>query len=126
MASQEHDTVDVNDVLQLREVWSNGTQTGDPPAGYTATNGAGHVIRQRPLTADETARLAALDVTNTADTNQATIHSRLSAAVTANNAYLALNTPTAAQTAAQVARVTRECTAFAKLLLNQLADTSGT
>lgn len=47
-------------------------------------------------------------------------------ALAANNAYLAVTTPTNVQVVAQVQRLTRECSAIIKLLLEDLADTTGT
>jgi len=47
-------------------------------------------------------------------------------AIAANNTFLAISSPTQAQTLAQVQLLTRENTAIIKIMANQLADTSGT
>lgn len=58
--------------------------------------------------------------------NEATIEARLRSRLDANRTYLALDTPTAAQQRAQVARLTRQNTALIRHLLRDLTDTSDT
>ena len=55
-----------------------------------------------------------------------TIEDRLRSRLDANRTYLALDTPTAAQQRAQVARLTRQNTALIRHLLRDLTDTSDT
>ena len=126
MATLTQDTYDMGASLVFREVWSNGTQTGDPPAGYVATDGGGTVVRQRPLTADETAQLADLDTANLHDGNETTLHGKIAAALAANKTYLALGSPTAAQNTAEIRLLARAWNALALIVTNQLDNTSGT
>lgn len=105
----------------------NRSELWDGAAGtYTAWDPQGNVTTSRALTAQETSDLAAMDTTMTAQNNAATLQSRMSAAIAANNTYLGLATPTAVQQTAQIARLTKECNALIKMALNQLSDTTGT
>lgn len=54
------------------------------------------------------------------------LQSKVQAALTSNAAYLALASPTAAQTTAQVKALTREISALIRLTQNLLDDTTGT
>ncbi len=58
--------------------------------------------------------------------NQVSLLAKAAQAVTVNNTFLALSTPTNAQIVAQVQRLTRENTALIKFLLSDFSDTSGT
>jgi hypothetical protein len=54
------------------------------------------------------------------------LQQRARAALAANTTYLAIGTPTNAQVAAQVRRLTQECTGLIRLLLGQLDSTADT
>ena len=58
----------------------------------------------------------------TADVNELDIHVKLRDFITRNRTYLALPTPTAAQQAAQVARLTRQVNHLIRLNLRDLLD----
>lgn len=58
--------------------------------------------------------------------NRDDITAKARQALAANTAFLAIASPTNAQVVAQVNRLTRECSALIRLVLDELADTAGT
>lgn len=58
--------------------------------------------------------------------NELALRDKAQQALTANAAYLAVASPTAAQNTAQIQRLTRECNALIRLLIGRLDDTAGT
>lgn len=62
----------------------------------------------------------------TAAANERTIAAKVDAALSVNDAFLALASPTNAQTLAQVKALTRECSGLIRLLRRKLDSTSGT
>jgi hypothetical protein len=57
--------------------------------------------------------------------NADTLQTRARTALAANATFLALASPTNAQVTAQVQRLTRECTALIRLIVNELSTTDG-
>lgn len=101
------------------EEWSTVT-------GYTAWSLAGAVTAQRALTQAEADAFAAEDAAALAVTNETTLRDRAAAALTANDTFLALASPTNAQTLAQVQKLTRECSGLIRLVIRALDTTDGT
>jgi len=98
----------------------------DATSIVTTWNDAGAVTDTRPYTAAELAAVATEVVETTLRTNRTTIEGRAVTAVTANNTFLAIGTPSTAQNAAQIKLLTRECNGLIMLLLNRLDTTNGT
>lgn len=65
----------------------------------------------------------AIDKPGSPRANAATLRQRAAVAMAGNRTYLALATPTAAQTTAQVKALTRQMNAVIRLLLNDLEGT---
>jgi hypothetical protein len=63
---------------------------------------------------------------NTTLANELDIRSKAQQAITANNVFLNIQSPTNAQVLTQVQRLTRENTAIIKFLFGLLDDTTGT
>jgi hypothetical protein len=99
----------------------------DSVAGtFTAWDSSGNQTSQRPLTAAETAFFVEDTETTRLATNQETIIGKAKAALAANNTFLAIASPTAAQVSAQVKLLTRENNAIVRLLLNDMTNASDT
>lgn len=105
----------------------NAAEQWDSDAGtYTNWDPLGNVLTARPLTDEEITAVNSAAISSSFTGNQQVITSRAWAAVAANNAYLAIPSPSSTQVAAQVAILTRECTGLIRLLLGTfetLADT---
>lgn len=73
--------------------------------------------------ADQQAHAAAKAITEALDGNRATLTEQAATALAGNRDYLALASPTSAQTLAQVKALTRQNTALARLVLGLLDET---
>lgn len=94
---------------------------------YTAWNTSGViVVGPRPYTPQENAATDARIAETTAQTNADSLVSKARTALTNNNTFLAIASPTAAQVATQVKALTRQVNALIKLEIQDLADTTGT
>lgn len=69
---------------------------------------------------------AEAQVAATEGANESTITSKALAALAVNDTFLALGSPTNAQTLAQVKVLTKECSGLIRLLLRKLDSTAGT
>lgn len=94
----------------------------DLDAGTVTVERDGQVVESRPLTAAE------LDVyVNQPKANRTALdEDKATQALATNATFLALASPTHAQTLAQVKALTRENTAIIRLLLNKLDTDEGT
>ena len=98
----------------------------DTTRTVTTWDAAGVLTDTRPYTAAENAAADAEAVARTVTVNEATIRGRAATALTANNTFLALTSPTNAQVLAQTKILTRECSALIRLALRLLDTTTGT
>lgn len=83
------------------------------------------VVRSETSRVNDIQLRAALDAHNPPDceANRAILTDRAATALDANRTFLALASPTNAQTLAQVKTLTRECTALIRLVLDRLDGT---
>lgn len=79
-----------------------------------------------PNTAGSTREVITTWKVATDQTRKTSIETAARQALTVNDAFLAIATPTNPQVAAQVQRLTKECSALIRLLLQQLDSTAGT
>jgi len=99
----------------------------DSVAGtYTTWSEAGTQTSQRPLTALEVQEFAEAAARKTSEDNADSLRAKASQAFAINATFLALASPTNAQTLAQVKALTRETNAIIRLLLGALDTTDGT
>lgn len=101
----------------------------------TLTDRIAALVAAGSLTAEQQARAVELGLlpaaaaspeAQTQATNADALRTKARAAITANDAFLALASPTNAQTLAQVRALTRETTALIRLAVKALDTTSGT
>jgi len=84
------------------------------PGGYQAADPTQNVVSDVVVPDDPTV------------VNRDGLIAKAQAAIASNSTFLAIVSPTNPQVLAQVQRLTRECTAVIKLLLDDLQDVSGT
>lgn len=84
------------------------------------------VEEQAQHDADQTAGAARASAAAADAANYQTAASRCRQAITGNDTYLALATPTTAQTTTQVSRLTRQCNGLSRMMLAMLGDVSDT
>jgi hypothetical protein len=107
---------------QHNKAWEMDSTAGT----YTAWDQQGTVTQQRALTTAEITSMSSADAADQAQTNAGTIRGKIAAALAANQTFLALATPTNAQTLAQVQRLTKETNGLLRYVFNQLQDISDT
>lgn len=112
--------------LQQACGWYAVTDTTRPADDATTTYDRSITIQNGVPTVTWTARAkTAPELANdTANTNRATIQQQAAAALDANRTFLAIASPTNAQTLAQVKALTRQNQGIIRLLLNQLDGTA--
>jgi hypothetical protein len=82
---------------------------------YVVRDAAGNIVDQRVV-----------EVGSTASVNEMDLREKARTALALNDAFLALASPTNAQTLTQVQRLTRECSALIRLAIRALDTTDGT
>lgn len=93
------------------------------PNGYAVEMTA---AEQAQFDADQAAASTRAAAAAAEAANYQTAASRCRAAITSNDTYLAVATPTTAQLTSQVTRLTRQCNGLSRMLLTMLGDVSDT
>lgn len=103
----------------LREFWDDDTRT------YKAwkADGSFEVGSPRPYTAQENAEADSSQATDVAESNKKTINQQAKTALANNRNFLAIPSPSNAQTLAQVKALTRQNNGIIRLLLDKLDGT---
>jgi hypothetical protein len=109
-------TREVSDGTRTIERWTN-----EGTAGYYSGN---PLSKQRDLTAQEAADLAAMDTANTQAVNGDTLRTQALSALDTNRTYIARQSPTAAQQTAQIKAMAQQLNGVIRLLLGQLDGTN--
>lgn len=104
----------------LRQWWDDATRT------YHEYDETGVETLARPYTPEENAEADARAQAQTEATNEADLMAKARNAITGNKNFLAIASPTNAQTVAQVKALTRQMNAMIRLEVRDLLDTSGT
>lgn len=108
------------------QTWRGGVlirQWDDDTRTFTSWDNQG-VSTSRPYTAEENAEADARAAEQNATSNETSIREKLGAALAANNDFLAIATPTAAQATAQVKLLTRQANGLIRLANRSLESDS--
>lgn len=109
------------------QTWKAGVlirEEDDVARTVTRWNDDGSNPQTRPYTAEENARADASAAEQTLTDNETSIRGKLRLALDTNNTYLALATPTAAQTTAQVKALSRMVNGLIRLANRSLESDS--
>jgi hypothetical protein len=101
----------------LRERWDDGTRT------YTAYSATGSVTSTRPYTAAENVNADALVTAAAEQANHDTIVSQATTAISSNQTYLGIASPTNAQVVAQDRALTQQMNTVIRLVIAKLDGT---
>jgi hypothetical protein len=96
------------------------------PRTLISDDGSTRVWQHTDTAGHPTGTTAEVYVLPPEEANRQTLQSRAEQALATNATFLAIASPTNAQTLAQVRALTRETTALIRLLLDKTGDTAGT
>jgi hypothetical protein len=112
--------------MTKHDSWRDGAlvrRADDTARVVTVWDGAGNETT-RPYTVEENTAADFRTAQQVLSDNEASIRQKLRAALASNNEYLALPTPTAAQTTAQVKALSRQANALIRLAGQQFESDS--
>lgn len=113
--------------MALHQTWKEGVlirEFDDVARTVSTWRDDGTNKQTRPFTAEENALTDRSASDQVRINNETTIRDRLQLAIDTNNTYLAIGTPTAAQTTAQVKELARQNTALIRMVLRRFDSSS--